>query len=198
MNSRKRTQKRLGKNKWGVARSSELEGSRFAVWQVYRLAAGGSRERLQRLPSTTDGSLLSQRALWTKPGVLTPGTCPKSSPLRGCSSQDAQSSNTPPPQPHFSRTSTRTILMRLVRAARNMDLTPGLNLRAQSFNPFGIGPAATPEPAHKVNAPHHGSLASVDPFLSSVLRSLRSFAAIPLHSYTRLTTPKSSYDHLTS
>jgi|ERR1700722_4674807 hypothetical protein len=191
MNSRKRTQKKLGKTKWGVARSSELEGSRFAVWQVYRLAAGGSRERLQRPPSTTDGSLLSQRDLRTKPGVLTPGTCPKSSPPqrggRWGTSRDQ------PKERNF-----RPFIYRPYRAVRNMVLAPGLNPRAQSFNPFGIGPAATPEPAHKVNAPDPVASHRWIHFCRTVLRSLRSFAAIPLHSYTRLTTPNSSYDHLTS
>jgi hypothetical protein len=27
--------------------AQRLEGSRFAIWQLYRLAAGGSRERLE-------------------------------------------------------------------------------------------------------------------------------------------------------
>jgi len=31
---------------WSVPRWRGLEGSRFVAWQLYRLAAGGSRERL--------------------------------------------------------------------------------------------------------------------------------------------------------
>jgi hypothetical protein len=34
-------------NKPRVERTKRLEGSRFAAWQLYRLAAGGSRERLE-------------------------------------------------------------------------------------------------------------------------------------------------------
>jgi hypothetical protein len=30
--------------------AQRLEGSRFAIWQLYRLAAGGSRERLEGAP----------------------------------------------------------------------------------------------------------------------------------------------------
>ena len=61
-------------------------------------------------------------------------------PLRGCFSDSAQYSNNSPTQPHFSstRTSTRTILMRLVRAMPYVDTYPGLKPRAESYNPFGI------------------------------------------------------------
>jgi hypothetical protein len=171
MNSRKKAQKthkRLNGDKWGVARPSELEGSRFAVWQFYRPAAGGSRERLQRLPSTIDGSLLSQRDLRTKPGVSTPGTCPKSCPpQRGGRRGIAQDQ---PKERNF-----RAIIYRPYRAVRHMVLTPGLKPRAQSFNPFEI--AHSPSRIRKKN--HFCSPA--------FLRLLRLFAAIPLHSYTRLT-----------
>jgi hypothetical protein len=36
-----------------VGRQAKLEGSRFVVWQLYRMAAGGSRE----LPSVFDGPM---------------------------------------------------------------------------------------------------------------------------------------------
>jgi len=53
MNSRKKAQKAQKKRAFGnylTAWPSALEGSRFAVLQLYRLAAGGSRERLLRPP----------------------------------------------------------------------------------------------------------------------------------------------------
>ena len=49
MNSRKRAQRTQRKDAQDIcvaARSSGLEGSRFSILQLYRLAASGSQERL--------------------------------------------------------------------------------------------------------------------------------------------------------
>jgi hypothetical protein len=108
-----------------------------------------------------------------------------SNPLRGCNSDRAQYSKTPLPQPHFS--STRTILMRLVRAGRYVDRFPGLTPRAESLSPFGTNSDRIAIRAAKMqqsNTPTLPYSASHNSRTTTRTRTKRLVSATPTHETT--------------